>query len=115
MDAYLVGVFEVIEVATLDVLRQARERCDRLVVGVVSDDLVSTVRSDVRMAPESERRELLSELRWVDEAVIHETPLVADLYFVADADFADLVPGAEVLVPTVYSTSPYSPYRPEGT
>lgn len=111
---YLVGVFEVIEIATLDILRQAHDHCDRLIVGVVPDSEVRQVRGADPIANQDERRELLSEVRWVDAAVVHDQRPPADHYFAAESEFAQFAgPTGELLIPRVYSTSSYSLYRPD--
>lgn len=112
---YLVGAFEVVEVATLDVIRQARDRCDRLIVGIVPDERLAAARPDAPVgADQDERRDIVSEVRGVDAAVVHDKLPEADAYFVHGSEFAELAgPDAQILTPRVYSTSSYSPYQPD--
>lgn len=54
----------------LNIVLQARTRCDRLVVGVVDDQVVRTAKNKEPVIPLSERLEIVANLRGVDEVVI---------------------------------------------
>lgn len=69
--AYLVGSFDLLHVGHLDVITQARERCQRLVVGVVDDDLVTRSTGRPPVVPLDERLALVGHVRGVGEAVVH--------------------------------------------
>lgn len=71
---YLFGVFDLLNVDHLDLLRQAVSRCDELVVGVVSDGLVR--RSGIRapIMPEDERLAIVAALRGVAKAALLDDP-----------------------------------------
>lgn len=110
---YFVGVFEVLEVATLDVLRQAHTLCERLVVGVLSDEDVAALRGNDHIPSVEDRVSLLAEVRTVDRAVIHSHLLDCDRYFYFEPECAGLAgPDAQLLEPRVFSRSAYSPYQP---
>jgi glycerol-3-phosphate cytidylyltransferase len=66
---YVPGVFDMLHVGHLNIIRAARSHCDRLVVGVVADDVVERVKGRPPVVPLEERIEILSELRMVDEVV----------------------------------------------
>lgn len=67
---YLTGVFDLFHVGHLDVLEQARERCERLVVGVLTDDWALEEWGERPFVPVVERRQILEQLRCVDEVVV---------------------------------------------
>lgn len=72
MCGYLAYSFDLLNVGDLDVIRQAREQCDRLVVGVYSDESVEQYNGRPPVVPLVERLELIRHLRGVDEVVIHD-------------------------------------------
>ncbi|WP_083750997.1 adenylyltransferase/cytidyltransferase family protein [Kribbella sp. ALI-6-A] len=67
---YLTGVFDLFHVGHLDVLEQARQQCDRLVVGVLTDDWALEAWGARPFVPVVERAQILEQLRCVDEVVV---------------------------------------------
>jgi cytidyltransferase-like protein len=67
---YLTGVFDLFHVGHLDVLEQARQQCDRLVVGVLTDDWALDAWGARPFVPVVERAQILEHLRCVDEVVV---------------------------------------------
>jgi cytidyltransferase-like protein len=67
---YLTGVFDLFHVGHLDVLEQARQQCDRLVVGVLTDDWALDAWDARPFVPVVERAQILEHLRCVDEVVV---------------------------------------------
>jgi glycerol-3-phosphate cytidylyltransferase len=88
---YTTGVFDLFHIGHLNLLRNARALCDKLVVGVTTDELVSYThkRSVISF---SERFEIVRACRYVDAVVPQETldkfaaweKLRFDLMFVGD-------------------------------
>jgi glycerol-3-phosphate cytidylyltransferase len=75
---YLFGVFDLLNIEHLDGIEQAAARCDRLVVGVATDDLVERCGGGPAFVPEHERMEIVSALRGVDVVEsLHSTDLRA--------------------------------------
>ena len=66
---YTTGVFDMFHVGHLNLIRRAREMCDRLIVGVSTDDVVQTYKKHAPIVPFAERIEIVKAIRWVDEAV----------------------------------------------
>ena len=65
---YTTGVFDLFHVGHLNLLRRARQACDKLIVGVTSDDLVRYKHKN-SVIPFDERLEIVRAIRFVDEVV----------------------------------------------
>ena len=70
---YISGVFDLFHVGHLNLFRKAKELCDYLIVGVVSDKGVVKKKGVNPFVPFEERIDLVRSCRYVDEAV--EIPL----------------------------------------
>ena len=70
---YTQGTFDLFHVGHLRLLQSSRLMCDRLVVGVNSDDLVRSYKGKNTIICVEERAEILRALRCVDEVIITET------------------------------------------
>jgi cytidyltransferase-like protein len=57
----------------LNLLRRARAQCDRLVVGVSTDELVMRHKNKRPVVPFEERLEIVRSIRFVDDVVVQET------------------------------------------
>ena len=68
---YLAHSFDLINVHDLDLIAQARRHCDRLVLGVYSDELVQRQTGRPPVVPLAERLALVSHVRGVADAVVH--------------------------------------------
>lgn len=66
---YAVGAFDLFHVGHLNLLRQARSRCDFLIVGVATDELLVERKGRVPIIPFSERLEIVQNIGYVDSAV----------------------------------------------
>ncbi|MFF7237019.1 adenylyltransferase/cytidyltransferase family protein [Streptomyces collinus] len=69
---YAPGVWDLFHIGHLNILREARRYCDRLVVGVTSDDLARRLKGRAPVIPLSERLEIVRSVRHVDGAVVEE-------------------------------------------
>lgn len=67
---YVPGGFDMFHQGHLNILRAARERCDRLVVGVTSDEALIRMKGRAPVIPLKERCDLVSSLRFVDAVVV---------------------------------------------
>lgn len=63
---YLFGIFDLLNIEHLDGIAQAAARCDRLVVGIATDDLVERCGGGPPFVPVHERMEIVSAVRGVD-------------------------------------------------
>jgi len=66
---YTTGVFDLFHVGHLRLLNRAKSRCDRLIVGVSTDELVLGYKRKKPVIPFEERAEIVSALKCVDEVV----------------------------------------------
>ncbi len=88
---YTAGVFDLFHIGHLNLLRNAKGMCDRLIVGVTTDELV-TYKGKSPVIPFSDRIEIIRSLRCVDAVVAQYDmdklamckKLNADVMFVGD-------------------------------
>lgn len=66
---YIAGVFDLFHVGHLNLFKRAKELCDYLIVGVVSDESVMNSKKTMPYVPFEERIEMVCSCRYVDEAV----------------------------------------------
>ena len=66
---YTTGVFDMFHVGHLNLIRRARENCDRLIVGVSTDEVVEQYKGHRPIVPYAERVEIVKAIRYVDEVV----------------------------------------------
>lgn len=66
---YTTGVFDLFHIGHLRLLQRAKSRCDRLIVGVSTDELVMKYKSKKPVIPFEERIEIVSALKCVDEVI----------------------------------------------
>lgn len=88
---YTSGVYDLFHVGHLNLLRNAKGMCDKLIVGVTTDELVS-YKNKQAVIPHSERMEIVRAIRYVDSVIPQENmdkfemwkKLKFDVMFVGD-------------------------------
>jgi len=88
---YTTGVFDLFHIGHLNLLRNAKALCDKLIVGVTTDELVS-YKYKRAVIPFNERIEIVRNIKYVDAAIPQESmdkfeawkKLKYDVMFVGD-------------------------------
>ena len=70
---YTDGVFDLFHIGHLNAIKAAKEKCDYLIVGVHSDEIVRGYKHHDTVIPEDERLAIVSALKYVDKAVLNHT------------------------------------------
>lgn len=65
---YTCGVFDLFHIGHLNLLKNARAMCDKLVVGVTTDDLAQ-YKGKTPLIPYADRAEIVRAIRYVDAVV----------------------------------------------
>lgn len=71
---YAAGAFDLFHIGHLNLLRRARQQCDVLIAGVVSDEMLRQVKGIDPVIPIEERAEIVQSLRFVDRVHIETVP-----------------------------------------
>ena len=66
---YIAGVFDLFHIGHLNMFKRAKEQCDYLIVGVVTDEGVRKNKEVEPFVPFEERVEMVKSCRYVDEVV----------------------------------------------
>ena len=88
---YTSGVYDLFHIGHLNLIRNAKGMCDKLIVGVTTDDLVS-YKNKKAVIPHNERVEIVRAIEYVDSVVQQENmdkfemwrKLKFDVMFVGD-------------------------------
>lgn len=88
---YTAGVYDLFHIGHLNLLKSAKGMCDRLIVGVTTDELVK-YKHKTPVIPFQERIEIVRSIKYVDAAVAQENmdklemckKLKVDIMFVGD-------------------------------
>ena len=70
---YTQGVYDMFHIGHLNLLNNARDLCEHLIVGVNSDELVTQYKHKLPVIPEEERRLIVANIKAVDACEIVNT------------------------------------------
>lgn len=70
---YTQGVYDMFHIGHLNLLNQAKEHCDYLIVGVNSDQLVQEYKHKIPVIPQEERMLIVSNIKAVDDCLLQDT------------------------------------------
>lgn len=77
---YAPGAYDLFHIGHLNILRHAREHCDFLIAGVVSDEMLELNKGTRPFVPLAERLAIVSAVRYVDRAVAEIVPDKVDTW-----------------------------------
>ena len=77
---YAPGVYDMFHIGHLNILRHAAARCDRLIAGVVSDEMTLRVKGRLPVVPLVERLQIVESINCVDEARAETVPEKIDTW-----------------------------------
>ena len=77
---YTQGVYDLFHVGHLNLLNNAKKRCEYLIVGINSDSLVETYKNKKPVINEKDRAAIVSNLKCVDKVVIVNTLDKLEIY-----------------------------------
>lgn len=76
---YVSGSFDMFHIGHLNLIRRAKERCDYLIVGVLTDEIVAVSKQKWPVVPLNERMKIVNALKYVDEVDITTELLLSKL------------------------------------
>lgn len=77
---YAPGVYDLFHIGHLNILRNAKTRCDYLIAGVVSDERCAAVKGHAPVIPLIERLEIVNSISVVDRAIPEYLPEKLDTW-----------------------------------
>ena len=100
---YAPGAYDLFHVGHLNILKHAKQHCEVLIAGVVSDEMLELARGRRPVVPLAERLEIVSHISYVDRAHAEVVPdkldtwreLRFDVFFKGD-DWAGTSAGARL-------------------
>lgn len=66
---YTTGVYDMFHIGHLNIIRRAKERCDYLIVGVSTDELVQHDKGKTPIIPFEDRCAIVESIKYVDKVV----------------------------------------------
>lgn len=70
---YTSGVFDMFHIGHLNILRLAKSKCDKLIVGVSTDEVVQEYKNHTPIIPFEQRIAIVEAIKYVDEVVPQTT------------------------------------------
>jgi len=74
------GVYDMFHVGHLNLLINAKKHCEKLIVGVNSDELVLGYKGKETVIKESDRKYIVENIKCVDEVIIVDTLDKSEIY-----------------------------------
>lgn len=70
---FTAGAFDMFHVGHLNLLKNAKARCDYLIAGVNTDELIATYKNKHAIVPLEERMQIVGCVKYVDEVIPVDT------------------------------------------
>jgi len=70
---YTTGVYDLFHIGHLNILKKAKENCERLMVAISTDELVESYKKKKPIIPFEERIAIVAAIKYVDEVVVQES------------------------------------------
>ena len=70
---YTQGTYDMFHIGHLNLIKHAKEKCDYLIVGVNTDELVKSYKNKTAIVPLEERMEIIGAIKYVDKVVACDT------------------------------------------
>ena len=70
---YTTGVFDLFHIGHLNILKRAKEKCEYLIVGVSTDELVKRYKNKTPVICFEERKAIVESIKYVDKVVPQES------------------------------------------
>lgn len=70
---YTSGVFDMFHIGHLNLLKRAKDKCEILIVGISTDELVESYKHHRPVIPYEERKAIVEALKYVDKVVPQES------------------------------------------
>ena len=67
---YVSGSFDLFHIGHLNLIRRAKERCNHLIVGVLTDELIFDRKKKHPVIPLEQRMAIVEAIKYVDEVII---------------------------------------------
>jgi glycerol-3-phosphate cytidylyltransferase len=76
-----VGAYDLFHIGHLNLLRNAKQRCDHLIVGIAGSERIKAYKSKIPVFLDQERMEIVRACRYVDEVFLNNSnPTLASSY-----------------------------------
>lgn len=70
---YTTGVFDMFHIGHLNILKNAKEQCDYLIVGVSTDEVVEKNKKKTPIIKFNERKAIVEAIKYVDKVIAQES------------------------------------------
>ncbi len=77
---YTQGTFDLFHIGHFNLLKNAKSQCEKLIVGINSDQLVAEYKNKITCMKEQERAQIMEAIKYVDEVIIVNTLDKVDAY-----------------------------------
>lgn len=88
---YTAGAFDMFHIGHLNILKKASELCERLIVGVSTDELILQIKGQTPIIPFLERIQIIQSIKYVD--MVYKQSVSNKLHAHSDLGFNEIYVG----------------------